>query len=231
MKKPGLILIAAAVAAFVFFAACDSSGGGSVTEDDLQGIWVAVGEDGGIGKAMLFEFSGNNFTRIAYTETEAPDMDQEEGGRGSFTMSGNTMKASITQVWDEGESNWVSYSETRDVPISLSGDTFTVNIDGQDVTFHKKTFSQPTALVKTWYETPDGEEMELGSDGAYSYTGEGTYTGTWAATSDMIRTITTSDGASEFYFENIYDYEIIEEFLNLSWDGGDPFYVFSPNPF
>lgn len=232
MKKPGLILIAAAVAAFAFFAACDSSGGGSVTASDLAGTWVAVGEDDeGTGKAMLFEFSGNNFTRIAYTET-VDDMGQDEGHKGTFTISGDAFKVTVTEAWDnEGElPNWASGSGSSNVPFTLSGNTLTMTIDGMTIPFSKKSFSQPAALVDTWYEA-DGPIMVLESGGTYSYTGEGTFTGTWAATSNMIRTITTSDGGSEFYIENLYDYNFTDPDLVFSWDGTEMYNFTNIEPF
>ncbi len=225
MKKPELVIIAAAVAAFILFAACDSSGGGgSVTEDDLQGIWVAVGEDEGTAKAMLFDISGNEFTRIAYTETIYPDMVQEEGSKGTFSISGDTMKVTVAEEWVDYENGWASDPDNFDIPISMSGDTFTINIDDQDVTFYKKSFSNPAGFEDRWYlNADDSIYMDLAGNGNYSYVDtDASYnsSGTWSATSDMFRIIETygSDYGEDYYYEKLYYYELDGSNLKFSWD-------------
>jgi hypothetical protein len=230
MKKTVLFAAVFIIACLVFFPSCSGgSSGSSISTDDLEGIWVATGEDGGTAKAMLFEFSGNNFTRIGYTEVDAsdpdgPDMIQEEGSRGTYSISDDTLIAMVIEDWDDYA--WDDDPETKNVPISYEGNTFTISMDGHEIEFTKKSFSRPLALINTWYELPGGSNTLVGDgDGTYTYTDPGnnyTSEGTWTASPDLMRIITTyeNDNGTEstFYVENLYEYEISGTNLELSWD-------------
>ncbi|MDX9800733.1 MAG: hypothetical protein RBT69_05280 [Spirochaetia bacterium] len=178
---------------------------------------------------MLLEFSGNNMTRIAYSEV-VDDMGQEEGTKATFSISGDTIKITTTHDWDGDETNWVPEIEKADLSFSLSGNKMEVAAPEGDLLFNKKSFSKPTELAGNW--TVDfgtySDDMTLSADGTYDYTdksGEGpeNYIGQWSATSDMIRFITTDYAGSSIYIESLYYYEIAGGTLTFSW--GD---VFTP---
>jgi hypothetical protein len=228
MKNTVLFAAVIIAAGLVIFPSCSGGSGSSVSTGALEGIWVATGDDGGTAKAMLFEFSGNNFTRIAYTETPDPDMIQEEGSKGTYSISGTTLNISITQDWDDATVNWEDYTESFSFSFDLQGDTLMMDIPGLgELYFDKKSFSRPLDLIGTWYELPAKEKTLTGNGGGtYSYNDPGdnyTSEGTWTASTDLMRIVTTyenDDGTeSTFYIENLYEYEISGTELELSWDG------------
>lgn len=229
MKRVGLFAAAIIATSLVLFPSCEN--GSTDGSADIEGIWVATGEDEGIGKAMLFEFSGNEFTRIHYTELtvgdDAPDMFQDEGNKGTYSVSDDILTVTVTQAWENAE--WSAYSESRSVEIDLQGNTLVMDLGPMGpVNFDKKSFSRPSALVGTWYETSPsaGAELGVGAGGTYSYTlaGAGSAAaGTWSASPDLVRFITTDDS---FYIENLYEYDLTGGTLTLSWDA-EVFYEYT----
>jgi hypothetical protein len=239
VKRATLFVAAIIATCLVLLPSCDT--GSNDESAGLEGIWVATWEEEGMGKALLFEFSGNEFTRIAYTELDAdavdpdgPDMYQDEGNKGTYSVSDDILTVTITEDWDE--SDWSAYSGSRSVEIDLQGDTLIMYFPDIDpLEFEKKSFSMPSALFGAYDLTHPEDQVVLffNADATFDYDDIGdSYEaeGTWSASPDLLRFITTyeKDGETEstFYIENLYEYDISEGTLTLSWDG-EQFYTYS----
>ncbi|RQV92946.1 MAG: hypothetical protein EH224_13735 [Calditrichaeota bacterium] len=132
---------------------------------DFAGTWFAAGQAGTADEpyAVLIDFSGSDFTRTAYYETQ-----QDEGQKGTFSVSGNLVTVIIDEVWEEGA--WSAYSNVVTFPVTYSGTSFTMpHPDNEEyvLTLVKKEFINPAALVGTWN---DGSyNTVLNADGTYTY--------------------------------------------------------------
>lgn len=211
-----LLIVVAVIGGTAGLVSCGSSGGDS---SEFAGTWLATGEDGGVGKAVILDLSSSSFKRIAFTE-EPDDMIQEEGQKGQYSVSGDNFSASVVTEWDDGTTTWVPYTETKVHPYSYDGTTLTLEVEpGMEVPFTRVVFTQPGNLAGTSWGTG---ALELNSNGTYTYAEPGyTCSGTWSATSNMLRTITTVEDGSAMYVENVYEYEIVGSELVLSWDGDE----------
>lgn len=217
MKKFLLVLMTIALVCVGTMVSCSSSGGDS---GEFAGTWLATGEDSGVGKAVLFEMVSSSFTRIAYTE-EPDDMIQEEGQKGQYGISGNNFTVTVTSEWDEGTSSWGTGIESVVIPYTYDGSTLTLEVEpGLMVPFSRIVFSQHANLSGTSWANG---ELELNSTGTYTYDDGADYTasGTWSATANKLRTITTVENGSSMYVENLYEYDIVGSELVLSWDGDE----------
>lgn len=217
-----LMIVVAVIGGTAGLVSCGSSGGDS---SEFAGTWLATGEDGGVGKAVILELGSDSLTRIAFTEYEDEedpgqyDMIQEEGQKGQYSTSGDNFAISIVMEWDDNTTAWVPETDTAVVPYSYSGTTLTLEVEpGLYVPFTRIEFTRHANLAGTTW----GGVLSLNSNGTYAYDESGyTSSGTWSATDGLVRIITTNENGSGIYIENLYEYEIQGTELVLSWNGRD----------
>lgn len=231
MKKNYLVLLITFISALVLLVSCDSSSssGGTATPSELEGSWYTSGGNAGEHYAVLVTLADTDFERIVFEE-KPDDMIQSEGGRGTYTVSGDELTVSITEEWDEDGQMWAdTISTDYDITYSIDGSTLTMDIPGAgEITLTKNNFVAVAALAgTTWNTAGEPDELVLNTDGTYTYTyGSGpdydyTASGTWEATSTLLRTITTEQDGGQLYVDNLYQYTLEGGYLILSWDDSE----------
>jgi len=221
MKKLLLTAAISVIAITMLAVSCDSSSssGGTADPDDLVGTWLATVDYEGEEKAILFEITATELKRVAFTETEVGLM-QEEGTLGTYEVSGGDFVVSITQEWNGDNQQWEEAPSERTAPYSLDGTTLTMEFpEIGEIPFTKKNFVPHANLADTAWSY-DSDLFIFHVNGDYTYeSDEYPSTGTWEATEDLLRCITTEENGDDIYYEILYDYVIEDNELVLSWEG------------
>lgn len=236
MKKFLVFVFLMVVGAAILVSSCDSgsSGGGGgdpANPADIVGTWFCI--DSAESDAMLFDFTTTGFTRIGYENT-VDDMVQVEGDRGTYILVEGAFAGLITQEWDDEDLDWGAAPSGLNATFLIDGDVLTIQIETHDdLILQRKTFTKPATIADLTWHTSGTDELIFNSDGSYTYedTDSGySVEGTWSATSNLFRTITTHDSdMGDFYLDNIYDYVIEGDELILTWKGTDKFtYTVTP---
>lgn len=220
VKGMGVLSAALFFLLLLILISCDSSSeddsGTPITPASLVGTWVGTESTTEGPKALLFEFTETTFVRIIYENTA-----MDEGGKGTYTISGGKITYSVTENWNDTTYAWEAYSASGTMPISLSADGTTLTVPhpsgeaSKTVDLKKTTFSQPASLAKLWKKSNSyTAEMNLKTDGtfAFSYSsGSENYTesGTWGASAALFRSITTKHDGADRYEENLCEYTLL----------------------
>ena len=205
---------------FSVFPACDT-GVVPVDPADLVGVWIGAGEGADEAYAVLLDLSETEYEYILYENTG-----QIEGARGTYTITGNIMTSSLTEVWNNETYAWDSETGTDDSEVSLNGNEFTMPHmvqEGETVALTKVSFGNPGTFEDMWID-PSQNTMALNADGSYEYhEGEDTSTGDWYATENAAnnhyRSIQTQWNGADEYYENLYYYEFSDNdnIFTLTW--------------
>jgi len=222
MKKLLVFFFLMVVGAAILVSSCDSGSSGDddgkpANAADIVGTWFV----GDASEAMLFDFTTTGFTRIGYEDTE-DDMVQVEGDIGTYTLVEGAFAGLITQEWSDATKDWGAGTDTIIATVSVDGDTLTIKVGTEmTIVLQRKTFTKPATIADITWHLSATDALVFNSDGTYTYEDpDSVYSvnGTWSATSNLLRTITTHDtDVGDFYLDNIYDYVIEGDELILTW--------------
>ena len=136
-NKQFLLAVSAAVLAFGIAAAgCDTgTGGGNGSEDVFTGTWASTGSS-----AVKITASGGSYK--GYLVSSGKEIQ-----RGTYTVSGNTVTAKMTEVNTAmfgGADTWTAYADlSADYKSYLNNsDTFQGTIGNNKITFNGQEFTK-----------------------------------------------------------------------------------------